>query len=605
MAHAASRSERGGMGIEISTPEVTESLPPPPDVTRDPYRGVIIVLLAAALVGFVSAVTGGFVLASSAVLAAAVTLGLASGVLAGVAAAQTARARPPKLAQQELQRHEETSKRPTSLLDRIAVLLRGEPGSPTAAPDAGAPSTSETPALRQELSLVGTIRISTAMLGAVAIWLLVFGNFPEALLAPLPAAIAAVLTLVGAALAATATRYLAAIDPAQLPEAPGLCRGARLTAWVLALTAIAIGFSWMDQQTIRRILFFAVLAINAAVCYGLFTSRPSKSDAGETFPLDLGVLSILGNRANILASVLDSAERQLGIDLRSTWALTVVRLTVEPLIISLCLLGWLSTSLTVVGIEEQGLVERLGVPLGGQPLQPGLHLHWPWPVDQVFRIPMQRVQALTVGHEGEEEGGPENVLWAVEHAANEYTLLLGNGRDLITVDAAVQYRIVDAPAWRYHCQNPADALKAMAYRAVMRSTVNRTLSDALSENVTTLTARMRAMVQQEADALGLGVEVLAFTVGGMHPPVPVASDYQAVVSAEFGKVTAVVNAQTFRNRTIPDAEASVVAGRTGRARGRRRSPRPGRGRGVGVFERWNPSIAPRPRNSSSGADWKR
>ena len=92
---------------------------------------------------------------------------------------------------------------------------------------------------------------------------------------------------------------------------------------------------------------------------------------------------------------------------------------------------------------------------------------------------MQRVQALTVGHEGEEAGGPENVLWAREHAANEYTLLLGNGRDLITIDAAVQYRIDDPRAWRYHSQNPADALRAIAYRAVMRSTVNRTLADAL------------------------------------------------------------------------------------------------------------------------------
>ncbi len=47
---------------------------------------------------------------------------------------------------------------------------------------------------------------------------------------------------------------------------------------------------------------------------------------------------------------------------------------------------------------------------------------------------------------------------------------------------------------------------------------------------------------------------LGFTVGGMHPPVVVAADYQAVVSAELGKVTAVVNAQAFRNRTVPLAE---------------------------------------------------
>ena len=68
------------------------------------------------------------------------------------------------------------------------------------------------------------------------------------------------------------------------------------------------------------------------------------------------------------------------------------------------------------------------------------------------------------------------------------------------------------------------------------------------------------MVQQDADALDLGVEVLGFTVGGMHPPVAVATDYQSVVSAEFGKVTAVVNAQVLRNRTVPYAESAAQVG---------------------------------------------
>ena len=238
--------------------------------------------------------------------------------------------------------------------------------------------------------------------------------------------------------------------------------------------------------------------------------------------------------------------------------ISVVRSSLEPLIIGLCLMGWLSTSLTVVGAVEQGLVERLGVPVDSPPLLPGLHLHWPWPIDRVYRIPMQSVQSFDVGHAGTEGGGPENVLWAVEHAPNEYSLLLGNGRDLVTMDASVQFRIVDARDWRYHCRNPAEALSAIAYRAVMRSTVNRTLSDVLSENRATFTGQMLDMVQKDADAMDLGVKVVGFMVGAMHPPVPVAGEYEAVVSAELGKVTATVNAQTARNRLVPVAEAAVV-----------------------------------------------
>jgi regulator of protease activity HflC (stomatin/prohibitin superfamily) len=527
----------------------------------DPYRGVVIVLMGLAFLGTVAAVFGALALANPVLLDVAVTLALSTGILIGVALIQHARAKP-------RESHDALSSAvPTEPTDPVPAVatetLAPSPVSPIG--DDGAARPHHPAGIPvwlwhrfQDFRKLGNVRDRIAAAGVLAIGLVLLIDLPPSPPDPWLAGIAAALCLGAAGLAATAVHYLADIDPARLPEAPGLCRGARIVAWILVLAAVSIGLAWAGQLTALRVLHWVVLAVNAAVCYGLLPRKAPEDATLETFPLDLGVLSVLGSRTNVLASVLDFGERQLGIDLRSTWALTVVRHSVEPLIIGLSVMGWLSTSLTVVGVSEQGLVERLGVPLGGPPLEPGLHLHWPWPMDGVFLIPVQRVQVLNVGHEGEEGKGPEDVLWAVEHAANEYTLLLGNGRDLITVDAAVQFRIADARAWRYHCQNPGDALRAIAYRAVMRSTVNRTLADALSENVVTTTRRMRAMVQEDADALGLGVEVEGFTVGGMHPPVLVASDYQAVVSAELGKVTAVVNALAIRNQTVPLAESSVL-----------------------------------------------
>ena len=523
-----------------------------PSASRDPYRGVVFVLLAVTLLGTGAAVVVGLVLANRVLVDAAVTLAIASGMLIGVALAQSARTRAP--------RPDTEAPIAPSAAEPAAT---GEEGSAIAE---GSTATSGASVLwrwiewPRDVDAVDTARGGTVAVGLLAVGLVLLLDFAPVSLPALTAGLAAALCLAAAGLAATAAHYLADVDPERLPEGAGLCRAARLVAWVLVLAALSIGFEWAGQQTALEFLHLAVLVTNVALGYGLLTAARSGGRPRKTFPLDLGVLSLLGSRANVLASVLDAAQRQLGIDLRSTWALTVVRRSAEPLVIGLCLLGWLSTCLTVVGLQEQGLVERFGVPVGGAPLAPGLHLHWPWPVDRVFRIPVQRVQSLNVGHEGEEEGGPENVLWARQHAPNEYTLLLGNGRDLIAVDAAVQFRIADARAWRYNCQNPAAALRAIAYRAVMRSTVNRTLTEALSENVVTLTAQMRDMVQREADALGLGVELVGFTVGGMHPPVPVAGDYQAVVSAELQKVTAEVKAQVFRNRTVPAAEAAAIVG---------------------------------------------
>jgi len=550
----------------MSRPEANEP-------RRDPYQAVVITLLAAALLGTVGGIAGGLRLSDPVLLAVAVTMGLAAGVLSGVFLAQRRRIPSAKAAA------------------AVAALSLSEPAQAFeeempahASGDAGAESV-RTPAVASALrklgsqlsrvpdylpaSLVrwfrdcgtlGIVRRGTVVLGAIAIWMAAAHRVTNDRPNLVAAAVAAGLCLIAAGLCATVVHYLGGSDTSEFPESLALRRGARAVAWMFGWAAVSVALVWFDQRTALRVLFITVLGLDVAFCYGLFQANLPGESAATTFPLDIGVLSVLGGRTNILGSILDSAERQMGIDLRSTWALSVIRRSLEPLLLGLCLSAWLSTSLTVVGLEEQGLIERFGVPVRGQPMLAGIHLHWPWPVDKVFRIPVRRVQVLEVGHEGKEAPGPENVLWAVEHAPNEFTLLLGNGRDLITVDAGVQYRIRDAAAWRYHCQNPAEALSAIAYRAVMRNTVNLTLSDALSQNVAVLTGRMRAMIQADADALGLGVEILGFTVGGMHPPVAVARDYQAVISAEVQKVTAVVDAQVYRARILPAAEASAIEG---------------------------------------------
>jgi regulator of protease activity HflC (stomatin/prohibitin superfamily) len=560
----ASKRRRIALALKISIPQ--RAGPPPEESEGDLYRGVVLVLAASALAGIAIAFYGGRTHGLDVLFDAALTLLLALGVLAGVFVAMTRR----KASMAQAITSDASAQAPAE----PAVARDDSNGTPQ---PISAKIAASVAALRSWLIRGGSwlekwvrdqgalrlIRFATAVAGVVGIVYILRLDLPVFLFSRVTAAIAAGACLVAAVLAATVAYYLSAVDSTRLPEAPWLHKGARVVAWIFVLSAVAVVMAWARQETAGRVVHFLILGVNAMLCWQLFTIRPLADEGPEVFPLHLGVITTLGNRANILASVLDSTEQQLGIDLRSTWALTVVRRSLEPLAMGLLFVAWFSTSLTVVGPEEQALIERLGVPVGGGPLMPGLHLHFPRPIDRVFRLPVQRIQTTTVGHEGQEEGGPENVLWARQHAANEYTLLLGNGRDLLTIDAAIQFRISDARAWRYHCQNPADALRAIGYRAVMRSTVNRTLSEALSQNVVTLTGSMRNMVQHDADALGLGIQVVAFTVGGMHPPVAVAQDYQSVVSAEIAKLTAVVEAQAYRNQTVPAAEAKVQMRKNG------------------------------------------
>ena len=246
----------------------------------------------------------------------------------------------------------------------------------------------------RNLGFIGTIRVSTAAAGAIALIAVLMISSSPTRPDRFVAAIIAGVCLLAASLAAIAARYLEQIDALELPEAAALCQGARLLAWVLGLAALSIGLAWAEQQTALRVLYLVLFFINAALCYGLLSAAAARRRSSRELPIRSR--RPFGTWEPAQYSRQHSRRRGTATRDRLAFhrALTVVRRSLEPLAIGLCLVGWLSTSLTVVGIEEQGLVERLGVPVQGQPLMPGLHLHWPWPVDRVFRIPVQRVQAL-------------------------------------------------------------------------------------------------------------------------------------------------------------------------------------------------------------------
>jgi hypothetical protein len=209
----------------------------------DPYRGVVIVLLAMACLGTVAAAFGAMTLGNPVVLDAAVTLGLSTGILIGVARVQHARAKPPKsdVALSSPVRAEE------------AETPAPTPVSPTDADGVPAPHPTRLPVWLwqrfQELRKLRNVRDRTAAAGALAIGLVLLLDLPGNSPPLLVAGIAAALCLGAAGLTATAVRYLADIDPAQLPEAPGLCRGARIVAWILVLAAVSISSPSMPRSS--------------------------------------------------------------------------------------------------------------------------------------------------------------------------------------------------------------------------------------------------------------------------------------------------------------------------------------------------------------------
>ena len=71
------------------------------------------------------------------------------------------------------------------------------------------------------------------------------------------------------------------------------------------------------------------------------------------------------------------------------------------LVFAACAIGvWLLSGFYKVKADEVAIVERLGQFVGSDGkaalIEQGLHYHLPWPIDEVFKIPVQQTRTLTV-----------------------------------------------------------------------------------------------------------------------------------------------------------------------------------------------------------------
>jgi regulator of protease activity HflC (stomatin/prohibitin superfamily) len=252
--------------------------------------------------------------------------------------------------------------------------------------------------------------------------------------------------------------------------------------------------------------------------------------------------------------LLEAAEQRVGFTLRTAWAVRFLRRSLPPLMLAMAALLWLSTAFVVVRPEEEGVRLRFGRLVTRTPVSPGLALKLPWPFERIDRFPTRRVQSLSLGFSG---GRRASLLWTQAHTGVEYSMLLGDGRELVAVDAEVTYRIRDVVAYALNHQNPGEALDALAYRLLMRKTVVTALDRLLSVNRDRFSAEFTRDLQQTADAEDLGLEILHTAFVSLHPPVRIAPEYQAVVGAQIERETLVTRAEVEGAAALPRAQAEA------------------------------------------------
>jgi HflK protein len=265
------------------------------------------------------------------------------------------------------------------------------------------------------------------------------------------------------------------------------------------------------------------------------------------------VLDALVGRGHGLGSAVKSFEDLLGAKLSEMWIVRYLRQTIEIIIIGTIVLGWLSTCFTSVPAGSRAVRMFFGryQPV---PLSPGLHVTWPWPIEQLEIVETETIRQISIGFD-KDLSGP--VLWTEPHFEGEKNLLVGDGESLLTIDVPIFYRISDPVRYLETTTDAEQALLALANRKLIQVAGSRDSFQIMTEQRAEIARQLRESLQHEVDQLGLGLQIVFVGLKDVHPPVDVAPAYQAVVSAQEEKDRMIDLARASRAKLLPEAQAEA------------------------------------------------
>lgn len=229
-------------------------------------------------------------------------------------------------------------------------------------------------------------------------------------------------------------------------------------------------------------------------------------------------------------------------------------------IVVLLLVIWVAGSMFYkVDTDSRGVVLRLGKPL--PPSLPGLHFKAPWPIDKVYKVPVEKVQSVEFGYRTISAGRRTQYAPSGEQDRVMARMLTAD-LNLAHVEWAVLYRIGDPNKYLFKIAgdrrgDPARNARELI-RDVSEAVMRRIIGDVSVDSVITMgreeiAAAARTQMQEMLDSFDSGITIVTVKLQSATPPDPVKDAFDAVNRAKQVKERVVNEAKGERNKQIPAA----------------------------------------------------
>lgn len=346
------------------------------------------------------------------------------------------------------------------------------------------------------------------------------------------------------------------------------------------IVAVQAGFPRGDLYVAYGLCaLLAVVSVETLIALVLEIYRPRVKGKIQRPLYESRLVGLLGQPEGLVTTAAQAIDYQFGFKVSETWFYRFFERALVWLLPLQILLLLLSTGVVVIEPGEQALLEHFGKPAENRTvLNPGLHLKWPWPVDQIYRFRTDQIQTFDVGFTPDPQAAAGRaVLWSMAHS-KEYNFLVANHQpslvtdtnqpagkrtppvSLLTVSIPVLYQITNIVDWEYNNEDAPALLQDLATREVVRYLAAVDLSELMSFGRQEAAQSLLDSMQAAADDHQLGARIVSVGLEDIHPPVKVAPDYEKVVGATQTKIAKILAARAdeIRTNALSGAQALTI-----------------------------------------------
>ena len=195
-------------------------------------------------------------------------------------------------------------------------------------------------------------------------------------------------------------------------------------------------------------------------------------------------------------------------------------------VVGLVLVGLLGWEM-VYRIEpaERGVVMRFGEYV--TTLQPGPHIRFPRPIEEVLKVNVERIQTVT----------------------SDSAMLTGD-ENIVDVELAVQYRIKDVKSYLFEINDPDVSVQRVTESAIRDIIGQSTLDFVITEGRAEIATGAESLIQEILDTYISGIEITSVNMQPAKPPEEVKAAFDDAIKAREDEQRKINEAEAYRNEVV-------------------------------------------------------